>query len=77
MQEWEQVAGGVDFDLDDSWKQVVEDTTPNVLEESTGSEIAQLKQQISDLTDMIRIFTESSVPGVPRDEPSSAVAEGE
>ncbi|PKY08474.1 hypothetical protein P168DRAFT_286590 [Aspergillus campestris IBT 28561] len=77
MQEWEHVAGGVDFDLDDSWKQVVEDTTPNVLEDSTGSEIAQLKKQISDLTDMIRVFTESSGSGVPCDEPSSAVAEGE
>ena len=77
VHEWEHVAGGVDFDLDCSWKQVVEDTTPKVLEDSTSSEIAQLKKQISDLTDMIKSFTESSESGVPRDEPSSAVADGE
>lgn len=76
-QEWEHVAEGVDFDLDDSWKQTVQDTTPNVLVDSTSSEIAQLKKQISDLTDTIRNFAETSGQGIPPDGPSSAVADGE
>ncbi|PYH97381.1 potassium ion channel Yvc1 [Aspergillus ellipticus CBS 707.79] len=58
VQEWEHAAEEVDFDIDDSWKQAVQDTAPNVQVDSTTLEIMQLKEQILALTETVRVLAE-------------------
>ncbi|KAE8367663.1 hypothetical protein BDV27DRAFT_142562 [Aspergillus caelatus] len=58
VQEWEHAAEEVDFAIDDSWKQTVQDTTPNIAMDSCTLEIVQLKEQIRELTEMVRLLTE-------------------
>ncbi|OQD89512.1 hypothetical protein PENANT_c002G08673 [Penicillium antarcticum] len=52
-QEWEHIADEVDFDLDDTWKQQVTESTPDIKVDSCTHEIRELKKQVEDLTKMI------------------------
>ncbi|PWY92106.1 potassium ion channel Yvc1 [Aspergillus heteromorphus CBS 117.55] len=58
VQEWEHAAEEVDFDIDDGWRQAVQDSTPNVLVDSATLEIMRLKEQIISLTDTVRVLAE-------------------
>ncbi|KAF7592683.1 hypothetical protein BBP40_012583 [Aspergillus hancockii] len=58
IQEWEHAADEVDFEVDDTWKQTVHDTTPNVTMDSCSLEIIQLKEQIQVLTETVRGLAE-------------------
>ncbi|KAE8320997.1 hypothetical protein BDV39DRAFT_186792 [Aspergillus sergii] len=58
VQEWEHAAEEVDFAIDDSWKQTVQDTTPNVTMDSCTLEVVQLKEQIRELTELVKLLTE-------------------
>lgn len=53
-QEWEFVAEDVDFDLDESWKEEVKQSTPDIKSNATIVEIMQLKEQIAALTELVR-----------------------
>lgn len=57
VQEWEHVAEEVDFDLDDTWLQSVRETTPNVKVDTYSLEITQLREQVKELTEMVKLLT--------------------
>ncbi|KAL4897342.1 hypothetical protein BDV59DRAFT_170342 [Aspergillus ambiguus] len=78
VQEWEHVAEEVDFEVDDSWKLAVQETTPDVNANATTREIAQLKAQVEALTEMVRLLIdEKGVTGGLIGESSSTIAERE
>lgn len=52
--EWEHVAREVDFDIDDTWKEQVADSTPDIKVDSCTYEIRELKDQIKVLTEMVK-----------------------
>lgn len=53
-QEWEFVAEDVDFDLDDSWKEEVQGSTPDIKANDATTEIRQLKEQVTMLTELVK-----------------------
>lgn len=53
-QEWDFVAEDVDFDLDDSWKVEVQQSTADIKLNDTTVEIRRLKEQIAVLTDLVK-----------------------
>jgi major membrane immunogen (membrane-anchored lipoprotein) len=53
-QEWEHVAHDVDFDLDETWREQVADTTPDIKVNSCTYEIRELKEQIKVLTELVQ-----------------------
>ncbi|KAF5866389.1 hypothetical protein ETB97_012556 [Aspergillus alliaceus] len=78
VQEWEHAAEEVDFEVDDSWKQTVEDTAPNVTMDSCTLEIIQLKEQIQELTEIVRVLAEErAVKRIFNGESSSTILEHE
>ncbi|KAL5364375.1 hypothetical protein BJX96DRAFT_168219 [Aspergillus floccosus] len=78
VQEWEHVAEEVDFEVDDSWKQAVQEATPDINANSAIQEIIQLRAQIDALTEMVRLLTdEKMVTGGFNGESSSTIAERE
>ncbi|KAJ5094361.1 hypothetical protein N7456_010222 [Penicillium angulare] len=50
-QEWELVAGDVDFELDDTWMEEVKQSTPDIKTDSCTIEVRQLQQQVAALTE--------------------------
>jgi hypothetical protein len=58
VQEWEDVAEEVDFDVDDTWRQAVRDTTPDPNAENCTLEIVQLREQIKELTAVVHASIE-------------------
>ncbi|EAW09944.1 putative potassium ion channel Yvc1 [Aspergillus clavatus NRRL 1] len=58
IQEWEQVAEEVDFDVDDTWRQMVRESTPDANAENTTLEIMQLREKITALTEMVQSLLE-------------------
>lgn len=58
VQEWEHVAEEVDFDLDDTWQQNVRESTPNVAIDSCSFEITQLREQVRELTDTVKVLAD-------------------
>ncbi|KAG2419637.1 hypothetical protein HFD88_004433 [Aspergillus terreus] len=78
VQEWEHIAEEVDFEVDDSWKQAVQETTPDINANSATQEIIKLRAQIDSLTEMVRLLTdEKLVTGGFNGESSSTIAERE
>ncbi|KAL2861144.1 putative potassium ion channel Yvc1 [Aspergillus lucknowensis] len=61
MEEWEHIAEQVDFELDDTWKQSVRETSPNVHVDHCSLEVAQLKEQVQILTETIRQLTDDNM----------------
>ncbi|KAJ5174556.1 uncharacterized protein N7482_000433 [Penicillium canariense] len=61
-QEWEHVAGEVNFDLHDSWKEEVKQSTPDIKVDSCTLEIRQLREQVAALTGLVKSLTEKT-PG--------------
>lgn len=59
-EEWEQVAEDVDFDLDDTWKQEVSESTPNIKIDNCTLEVLQLKEQVAALTGMVKTLTQEN-----------------
>jgi len=53
-QEWEFVAEDVDFDLDDSWKEEVQQSTPDIKANDATIEIRQLKEQVTMLIELVK-----------------------
>ncbi|KAJ5574068.1 Cation transporting ATPase [Penicillium hispanicum] len=53
-QEWEFVAEDVDFDLHETWKEEVKQTTPDIKVDSCTVEIRELKEQVAVLTEMVK-----------------------
>ncbi|KKK24729.1 hypothetical protein AOCH_004217, partial [Aspergillus ochraceoroseus] len=58
MQEWEHMAEQVDFEVDDSWKQLVQETSPNIHVDQCSLEIIQLREQIQVLARMVGQLTD-------------------
>ncbi|GES61833.1 potassium ion channel Yvc1 [Aspergillus terreus] len=78
VQEWEHIAEEVDFEVDDSWRQAVQETTPDIKANSATQEIIKLRAQIDSLTGMVRLLTdEKLVTGGFNGESSSTIAERE
>lgn len=59
-QEWEHVAQDVDFDLDDTWKEEVKHSTPDIRVDSCTLEVRQLKEQVAALTELVKKLTDKS-----------------
>lgn len=57
VQEWEHVAEEVDFDLDDTWRQNVRESTPSVTVDNCSFEITQLREQVKELTETVKSLT--------------------
>lgn len=53
-QEWEHVAKEVNFDLDDTWKEHVVETTPDIKVDSCTYELRELKEQVMMLTETVK-----------------------
>lgn len=62
-QEWEVVAEGVNFDLDDSWKEEVKQSAPDIKLDNATIEVRQLKEQVAVLTEMVRRMSENAGGG--------------
>ncbi|KAE8356559.1 hypothetical protein BDV28DRAFT_94847 [Aspergillus coremiiformis] len=78
VQEWEHAAEEVDFVVDDSWKQTVQDTTPNMTMDRCTLEIIELKEQIRVLTETVRVLADDkAVQGILNGESSSTIPERE
>jgi hypothetical protein len=78
VQEWEHIAEEVDFEVDDSWKQAVQETTPDINANSATQEIIRLRAQIDSLTEMVRLLTDEKLfTGGFNGESSSTIAERE
>ena len=58
VQEWEHAAEEVDFDLEEPWKQTVEETTPKVQPGGSILEVRQLREQVEELTRMVKALAE-------------------
>lgn len=75
VQEWEHVAEEVDFDIDDTWRQTVRESTPNVSIDTCTVEIIKLQQQVKELTETVRLLTNErnneTTPGVNGESSSS------
>ncbi|KAL3482261.1 hypothetical protein BJX99DRAFT_85006 [Aspergillus californicus] len=61
VEEWEHIAEQVDFEIDDTWRQSVRETSPNVHVDQYSLEIIQLKEQVQSLTDMVRQLVEEKM----------------
>lgn len=65
VHEWEAIAAEVDFDADTdeiaaggSWRHAVEESRPNVHVDKCTLEVMQLKEQVKELTEMVRALVE-------------------
>lgn len=54
QQEWELVAADVDFELDDSWKQEVKQSTPDIKVDNCTLEVKRLQVQVEALTELVK-----------------------
>lgn len=66
VQEWEHVAEEVDFDIDDTWRQTVRESTPNVNTDTCIVEITKLQEQVRELTETVRLLTSERNGEAPR-----------
>lgn len=57
-QEWEFVAEEVDFDLHESWREDVKQSTPDMKVDNCTAEIRELKQHVAVLTEMVNRLIE-------------------
>ncbi|KAJ6166982.1 hypothetical protein N7470_002429 [Penicillium chermesinum] len=57
-QEWEYVADEVNFDLDDTWKEEVQQSTPDIKIDSTALQVRQLQEQVAILTEAVKHLTQ-------------------
>ncbi|KAF7719806.1 Uncharacterized protein PECH_006912 [Penicillium ucsense] len=60
IQEWEDVANEVNFDLDDSWKEDVKQSTPNIKVDACTLEVRQLQEQVAVLTNLVKKLSEKT-----------------
>ena len=58
VQEWEHVAEELNFEVDDTWKQCVEETKPNAYVDASTLEVMQLKEQVAELTSLVKSLVE-------------------
>ncbi|KAJ5925665.1 ATPase P-type K/Mg/Cd/Cu/Zn/Na/Ca/Na/H-transporter [Penicillium verhagenii] len=61
QQEWEMVAEDVDFDLDDSWKEEVKQSTPDIKVDNCTLEVRELRAQIETLTELVKQLSREKV----------------
>jgi hypothetical protein len=66
IEEWEQMAGEVDFEAD-GWNKQVETAKPNVEEEPAVVEVRKLKKEMEELKEMIKQLHRAVSPGEPED----------
>lgn len=66
VQEWEHVAEEVDFDIDDTWRQTVRESTANVNTDTCTVEIFKLQDQVRELTETVRLLTNERNGEAPR-----------
>ncbi|EPS30177.1 hypothetical protein POX_b02812 [Penicillium oxalicum] len=59
-QEWEHVASDVNFDLDDSWKEEVRQSSPDVKTDACTLEVRQLQEQVALLTELVKKLSEKA-----------------
>jgi hypothetical protein len=62
VEEWEQLAGEVDFEAD-GWNKKVETAKPNVEEEPAVVEVRKLKKEMDELKEMIKHLHRAMSPG--------------
>lgn len=58
VEEWEHAAEEVDYELDEPWRQTVEESTPNVQADGCRLEVVQLRERVEELTNMVRMLAE-------------------
>lgn len=58
IEEWEQMAGEVDFDAD-GWNKQVESVKSNVEEDAAVLEVQSLRREVDELKDLIKQLTKS------------------
>ncbi|KAL4783173.1 hypothetical protein BJX76DRAFT_261591 [Aspergillus varians] len=63
VEEWEHIAEQVEFEVDDAWKQTVQECSPNVHTDQCSLEVAQLREQIQNLTEVVRQLAEDKMGG--------------
>lgn len=56
LQEWERIAEGVDFEVDDTWRQSVAETQPNVRTDGCTLEVRELRKQVMALTETVKLL---------------------
>jgi hypothetical protein len=69
VEEWEQMAGEVDFEAD-GWNKQVESAKPNVEEEAAVLEVRKLQSEVEELKEMIKQLHRAVNPG-PENGPQS------
>ncbi|RDW86906.1 putative potassium ion channel Yvc1 [Aspergillus mulundensis] len=63
VEEWEFMAEQVGFEVDDEWKEVVKQSSPDVRADPAAEEIAKLKEEVRALTEVVRGLVEGGVDG--------------
>ncbi|KAJ5709456.1 ATPase P-type K/Mg/Cd/Cu/Zn/Na/Ca/Na/H-transporter [Penicillium malachiteum] len=54
QQEWELVAEEVDYELDETWKEEVKQTTPDIKVDNCTLEVRELREQVAVLTELVK-----------------------
>lgn len=60
VQEWEHVSEEVDFEVDDGWRVFVEQTRADVHLDPCSSEVRQLRTEVAELKDLIKVLAGES-----------------
>ena len=53
VQEWERAAEGIDFEVDDTWKELVAQTCPDLQTDICTREVRALQKQVAALTESV------------------------
>jgi hypothetical protein len=59
VEEWEQLAGEINFESE-GWDKKVESVKPNVEEDQATTEVKQLRVEVQELKDMLKLLLESN-----------------
>lgn len=62
-EEWELIAEQVNFDLDDTWKEEVNQTKPDINVDNATAEVRQLKEQVATLMEMVKTLSDTNAGG--------------
>lgn len=62
-EEWESIAEQVNFDLDDTWKEEVKQTKPDINVDNATAEVRQLKEQVATLMEMVKKLSDANAGG--------------
>lgn len=63
VQEWEQAAEVVNFEVDDPWKELVAQTRPNLNTDPCTLEVTALREQVAALTQSVNLLLQEKNNG--------------